>query len=242
MTAVPSRTNSPRVSTPRKQHSVDKGHLPGTFTDAQGIVSRDLDEELWSIFTTYSFQGDDTEATTAWQFEKLLKDCELVGTTGGLPASQVRILFTHWSSKEGVLRYGAWLNCLVDIAQHLLPYRVSEQDALAELVTEHLMVKCIRLSRRAGTLSWSSQTEVLQQSPEAINLLCRFQEAFQILFVFFANPNCKSPLPKAQEQRSSSSSRIWLNWVPFKRFSKGCGFPSSLGISLQELHHIFVGW
>ena len=92
-----------------------------------GNRAGNLDEELWTIFTTYSFLGDDAESATAWQFEKLLKDCEVVGAANtrfpGFSSAQARLFFTKWSCKN-VLHYDAWLNCLIDIAQTLFPHQV----------------------------------------------------------------------------------------------------------------------
>jgi hypothetical protein len=231
----------------------------GGIDDAELESPKDLDEEMWNVFMSYSYVGTDSGGLTARQFQKLLKDCNLISSTAGaVDGAQSRLLFTKWA-KKGHMSYDNMLNCLVELALRLWPKLGSPQEAFMTLLTQHLLLYAVRFNWLPEHPDWDTQTELLHD-PEVTGLLVEFQDALQLVLEAFIDPT--RAIKRAKENAGTNSSngnaggavalpspgttgadrQLWLSWREFKSLATFFKLGNSnLGLSLQELHHLFGG-
>ncbi|KAJ0399671.1 hypothetical protein ATCC90586_003572 [Pythium insidiosum] len=196
-------------------------------------------ETLWLIFTFYCVNGDclELEYIRAHQFNKLLRDSQVLGGSGGLTAAMADIIYTSETKGKphsiGKMNYDEFLNALVKVAvarQCKQPRQLlgaDEEEALFQrLVVDHILP----LASRWPSHLWEEHTAQLR-STELVSFISKFMDSLLDIFMFYAKSHVLHAVSGVKE--------FHMSYADYQRFVSDFAI-ANLQVSSVDAAQVFV--
>ncbi|GLE05140.1 hypothetical protein PINS_up014128 [Pythium insidiosum] len=196
-------------------------------------------ETLWLIFTFYCVNGDclELEYIRAHQFNKLLRDAQVLGSSGGLTAAMADIIYTSETKGKphsiGKMNYDEFLNALVKVAvarQCKHPRQLlgtADEEALFQrLVVDHILP----LASRWPSHLWADHTAQLR-STELVSFISKFMDSLLDIFMFYAKSHVLHAVSGIKE--------FHMSYADYLRFFSDFAI-ANLQVSSVDAAQVFV--